>query len=217
MVLDFCCPVSVGLIGSQLAGSPSFGLVLIVLHVRERKENAAVPLCVWSSAKTISRDAQHEIEKPALQCVTVVGLTILVDSRAKTNSTWKEVASKTAMCYSILITWVSRLRDWSRGLLNSANKQRASLTVRQLRCGHFRIRAEMCTEAASREPPTFCATTYAPRSEDIAEEDGVCPDQDKHPPGPGQQPSSSPSLRLGMTRTSGEGNDWYRRQNQGQT
>ncbi|KXS96897.1 hypothetical protein AC578_6222 [Pseudocercospora eumusae] len=62
---------------------------------------------------------------------------------------------------------------------------------------------------------SFChQETHTPIFTDVDESDGVCPDRNKHPPMPGQ---SFLSAWSGITTTSGEGNDWYRRQNQGQT
>lgn len=75
----------------------------------------------------------------------------------------------------------------------------------------------MCPEAQSREPSTFCTAAHEPVATDIDEDHGVCPDEDKHPHTPGQTRASTWSIRLGVTRTSGAGNNWYRRQRQGQT
>lgn len=87
----------------------------------------------------------------------------------------------------------------------------------QHKCGHYCIRREYCNEALERTPPSYCQSAFEPRFTDIDEADGVCPDRNKHPPTPGQPSMSAWSLRLGVTTTSGDGNDWHRNQNQGQT
>ncbi|GIZ43474.1 hypothetical protein CKM354_000670100 [Cercospora kikuchii] len=94
------------------------------------------------------------------------------------------------MCFSNIITWK--------------------------KCGHFVVRREMCEDALARTPPQFCNNAFAPVSTDIDESNGVCPDRAKHPPGPGQHFVSAWTLQLGITRTSGDGNAWYR-SGQGQT
>ncbi|EME79786.1 uncharacterized protein MYCFIDRAFT_178341 [Pseudocercospora fijiensis CIRAD86] len=87
-----------------------------------------------------------------------------------------------------------------------------------------------CEEALNRQPVAFCRSAHTPTFTDVDESDGVCPDRNKvsktckmrfwfadggkHPPAPGE---AFFSVWSGITTTSGEGNDWYRRQNQGQT
>ncbi|KAF7198474.1 hypothetical protein HII31_00213 [Pseudocercospora fuligena] len=101
-----------------------------------------------------------------------------------------------------------------------------STEQRRKKCGHFVIRREYCEEALARQPVAYCRSAHTPIFTDVDESDGVCPDRNKtgdrnptadlvkHPPMPGQ---SSFSAWSGITTTSGEGNNWYRRQNQGQT
>ncbi|EME38353.1 hypothetical protein DOTSEDRAFT_75785 [Dothistroma septosporum NZE10] len=95
------------------------------------------------------------------------------------------------MCYSNLATW--------------------------LKCGHYCIRREYCHEALEDTPPSHCQSAFEPKFTDIDEADGVCPDRNNHPSAPGQPSISAWSLGLGITATSGEGNDWYRNQDKGQT
>lgn len=76
----------------------------------------------------------------------------------------------------------------------------------------------MCSEALARNPPSFCTSVHEPVSTDIDEAHGPCPDRDKHPNATGANAvSSSFGNLLGITRTIGPGNRWYREQNQGQT
>lgn len=85
------------------------------------------------------------------------------------------------------------------------------------KCMHFCVRHEMCSTALAKDPPAFCSAAHAPVVTDIAAEDGVCPDETKHPPMPGERRMNVWRERLGVTRTSGPGNAWYREQRQGQT
>lgn len=85
------------------------------------------------------------------------------------------------------------------------------------KCGHFSVRHEMCPDALARDPPTFCVAAHMPVATDIDAQDGVCPDETKHPPMPGELKVNIWKERLGITRTSGPGNAWYREQRQGQT
>lgn len=75
----------------------------------------------------------------------------------------------------------------------------------------------MCEDALARDPPSFCSAAHVPVFTDIDAADGVCPDRNKHPLAPGQMYNEAWSARLGITQTSGEGNEWYRQQRQGQT
>lgn len=76
---------------------------------------------------------------------------------------------------------------------------------------------EMCDVALSANPPTFCIAAHEPVATDVAAEDGVCPDEEKHPRMPRDMRWSAWKERLGVTRTSGAGNEWYRLGRQGQT
>lgn len=92
------------------------------------------------------------------------------------------------MCYSNLITWE--------------------------KCGHFVVRKEMFREALARDPPTYCTAAHAPVATDVDAAHGVCPDESKHTPTP-ERVSPATALwhsRLGITTTSGLGNEWYRNQ-----
>lgn len=76
----------------------------------------------------------------------------------------------------------------------------------------------MCGDALARNPPRFCTTIHEPVSTDLDESHGPCPDREKHPSAAGDVGAwSSFSSLLGITRTIGPGNQWYREQNQGQT
>lgn len=68
----------------------------------------------------------------------------------------------------------------------------------------------MCAVALARDPSAFCSTAHEPVATDLDERDGVCPDEDKHPPMPGQMKVNIWKDRLGITRTSGPGNAWYK-------
>lgn len=117
----------------------------------------------------------------------------------------------TTMCFSTLITW-KRCRYSANVACRSAPS-----SANDSPGGHYCVRSEFCDEAINRTPPVFCDTAHEPRFVDVDESNGVCPDQDKHPPAQaGATLSSLWSLSLGITTTSGQGNEWYRR-NQGQS
>lgn len=112
-----------------------------------------------------------------------------------------------------------------------------SNTITWIRCGHFTIKKDFCDEALRRDPPSLCIVcsfialrisnavallltisqeAHAPIFTDVPASDGVCPDVGKHPRGPGKAAMSAWGMSLGIERTSGPGNAWYRN-DQGQT
>ena len=88
------------------------------------------------------------------------------------------------MCYANLLTW--------------------------MKCGHFRVVQEMCSEAQSRQPASLCLSAHEPVATDIDTAHGLCPDASKHPE---HSDRSEWVVSLGIERTSGRG--WTHEQKAG--